>query len=244
MTLYEAISVRISTRSFDGEELSPEESEALRKLLSEAEDESDQTPFGNRVRLALAEEGGDGRPIKMGTYGLISGASAFLVPAVQKQGKLAGTMEDVGWIVEKLVLALTALGYASCWIGGVFSRAKAGEVVNAAGEEIVPVVIALGWPAGRRKVADKVVAVSARARSRKPLDAIVFLLSGDGLDDVWLAVAEAVREAPSASNKQPWRLVRLSDESRWLLFLDEDKIYNNGRKDVHLQNLDLGIAMR
>ncbi|MCE5256385.1 MAG: hypothetical protein LLF89_06000, partial [Spirochaetaceae bacterium] len=150
----------------------------------------------------------------------------------------------VGWIVEKLVLELTALGYASSWIGGVFSRAKAEEAVNAGGEEIVPAVIAFGWPAGRRKVADKVVAASARARSRKPLDDIVFLLSGDGLDDVWLAVAEAVREAPSASNKQPWRLVRLSDESRWLLFLDEDKIYNNGRKDVHLQNLDLGIAMR
>jgi len=244
MTLYEAISARISTRSFDGAALPPEKIEELRRFLAETESEGARPPFGNPVRLALCEAESQGKPIKMGTYGLIAGASGFVVPAIPKIGKLAGAMEDAGWVVEKVVLELTALGYASCWIGGVFSRGRAEEVVHASRDEIVPAVIAFGWPADKRKIADRVVTASAHARVRKPLESIVFRLSETDYGDIWKAIMGAVREAPSASNKQPWRLVRLRDEKRWLLFLDEDKIYNNSMRDVHLQNLDLGIAMR
>jgi len=249
MTLYEAISVRISTRSFDGAEVPPEKTEELRRFLDATEREDVRPPFGNHVRFALCEAESKGKPIKMGTYGLIAGASGFVVPAIPRTGKLAGAMEDTGWVVEKVVLELTALGYASCWIGGVFSRGRAEEIVTASRDEIVPAIVAFGWPSDKRKIADRIVTASARVRVRKPLESIVFRLSEtDYVDAVhgvdWKVVTAAVREAPSASNKQPWRLVRLRDEKRWLLFIDEDKIYNNSMRDVHLQNLDLGIAMR
>lgn len=282
MTLYEAISVRVSTRSFDGAQLTPEQLGDLEDLCKQLEEESTHdSPFGNKVRLAVAGSELGSKPVRMGTYGLIANASGFVVPAVARAGKLSGTMEDVGWTVEKLVLELTARGYATCWIGGVFSRSRAAEVVQAKEDELVPAIIAFGWPADKRKLADRVVTASARARTRKPLEEIAFDLadersygtssgtssgplrnaSSDPLrsassgrfDEPWLAVLRAVQETPSASNKQPWRLVRipscktsgiepLADE--WMLFLDEDKIYNNGTREVHLQNLDLGIAMR
>ncbi|HNX73650.1 MAG TPA: nitroreductase family protein [Spirochaetales bacterium] len=270
MTLYEAISVRVSTRSFDGAQLTPEQLVDLRDLCRQLEEESTQdSPFGNKVRLAVAGAEIGSAPVRMGTYGLIANASGFVVPAVARAGKLAGNMEDVGWTVEKLVLELTARGYATCWIGGVFSRSRAAEVVQAKEDELVPAIIAFGWPADRRKLADRVVTASARARSRKPIEEIAFDLAADhsydassGLlrgvpggrfDEPWLAVLRAVQEAPSASNKQPWRLVRIPSgkalgiepfAAEWMLFLDEDKIYNNGTREVHLQNLDLGIAMR
>ena len=278
MTLYEAISVRVSTRSFDGAQLTPEQLGDLGDLCRQLEEESTQdSPFGNKVRLAIAGSEIGSKPVRMGTYGLIANASGFAVPAVARGGKLSGTMEDVGWTVEKLVLELTARGYATCWIGGVFSRSRSAEVVQAKEDELVPAIIAFGWPADKRKLADRVVTASARARARKPIEEIAFDLAaersygplsdvasdtssdsvrttpGGRFEEPWPAVLRAVQEAPSASNKQPWRLVRIRSEkpsgsepipSEWFLFLDEDKIYNNGTREVHLQNLDLGIAMR
>ena len=282
MTLYEAISVRVSTRSFDGAQLTPEQLSDLGDLCRQLEEESTHdSPFGNRVRLAVAGSELGSKPVRMGTYGLIANASGFVVPAVARAGKLAGNMEDVGWTVEKLVLELTVRGYATCWIGGVFSRSRAAEVVQAKEDELIPAIIAFGWPADRRKLADRVVTASARARGRKPIEEIAFDLadersygtssgipsgilrdapgdslrsaSGGRFEEPWLAVLRAVQEAPSASNKQPWRLVRIPSgkmsgieplATKWMLFLDEDKIYNNGTREVHLQNLDLGIAMR
>ena len=54
-----------------------------------------------------------------------------------------------------------------------------------------------------------------------------------------------MRIAPSASNKQPWRLV-LDRRKKALLHLvmHEDERYNNMLGEVKLQELDMGIAMR
>jgi len=114
-----------------GRNVTPEQLVDLRDLCRQLEQESTQdSPFGNKVRLAVAGAEIGSAPVRMGTYGLIANASGFVVPAVARAGKLAGNMEDVGWTVEKLVLELTARGYATCWIGGVFSRSRAAEVVR------------------------------------------------------------------------------------------------------------------
>lgn len=239
MNMLEAMDARVSTRSFGGGSLAREEAAALSGMLTSVQKETG--PFGHKVRLALYENSDDGKPAKLGTYGLISGASAFIVPAVAA-GK--GSMEDAGFILEKTVLEATAMGWASCWIGGVFSRGKAAGAVGATKGELVPAVIALGKPAARRSLADRIVTGTAKSRSRKPLELIVFALDGIALEEPWLGVASAARGAPSASNKQPWRLLRLPGGAEWVFFLEEDKVYNNSLGDVHLQNLDMGIAMR
>ena len=239
MNMLEAMSARVSTRSFGAENFSREEMRELAARLSAAQGET--APFGSKVRLALYESGDGGKPVKLGTYGLISGASAFIVPAVPAG---PGALEDTGYILEKAVLEATALGFSSCWIGGVFSRGKAAEVVGATRGELVPSVIALGKPAARRSLADRIVTGAAKSRSRKPMELIAFTLGEASLQEPWLSVVSAVRGAPSASNKQPWRLLRLAGGGEWLLFLDEDKVYNNSLGEVHIQNLDMGIAMR
>jgi hypothetical protein len=62
----------------------------------------------------------------------------------------------------------------------------------------------------------------------------------------WAAVLEAVRQGPSASNKQPWRLVRTGQASppEFHLFLEEEALYNNAIRGVRLQEMDIGTAMR
>jgi len=244
MTMMEAMEARVSTRSFDGASLTVPEIGVLTAILAGAAREA--TPFGNKVRLALGAGEGEGKPLRLGTYGLISGISAFIVPALLPA---PGALEDAGFIIEKAVLEATATGWASCWIGGVFSRSKAAAAAKLGEGEIVPSVIALGRPAGRRSLADRIVAGAAKARSRKPLASLFFSADGIGLDESglgepWLAVAEALRGAPSASNKQPWRLVRLPGGEGWLIFLKEDRVYNNSLGEVHIQNIDIGIGMR
>lgn len=237
MNSLEAMAARRSTRSFSGEKMSKAEAEELSAMLASLSG----APFGHAVRLALRESGENGKPVKLGTYGLISGASAFIVPAVFPG---PGAMEDVGYIVEKAVLEATAKGWASCWIGGVFSRGKAAEVVGLRAGELVPAVIALGRPAERRSLADRLVTGAAKSRSRKPLDQILFSPNGATFAEPWLSAARALRDAPSASNKQPWRLVGVPARDEWVIFLDEDRVYNNSLGEAHLQNLDIGIGMR
>jgi len=55
-----------------------------------------------------------------------------------------------------------------------------------------------------------------------------------------------VRIAPSASNKQPWRIVKI--EGAWHFFLERTKGYGDGiifklLKLADIQRLDMGIAM-
>lgn len=56
-------------------------------------------------------------------------------------------------------------------------------------------------------------------------------------------VLEAVRLAPSASNKQPWRILKEKDRNVYHIYFSETALYNNIFKDVKIQNIDMGIAM-
>jgi nitroreductase len=68
--------------------------------------------------------------------------------------------------------------------------------------------------------------------------------SGDGLVPRLL---EAVRWSPSASNKQPWRIVRVGDD--WHFYLQRTRGYGKGSllfaalRLADLQRVDMGIAM-
>ena len=57
----------------------------------------------------------------------------------------------------------------------------------------------------------------------------------------WAPVLECVRLAPSASNKQPWRVVRQGGAFHF--FLSRDKAYGALMPLADLQRIDMGIAM-
>jgi hypothetical protein len=250
MTRLEAMAARISTRSFDGRPLSAGESGELSAALVRRQ--AEPTLSGKRVRLTLARWDQGSTPVKLGTYGLISGVSAFIVPAVERG---EGAMEDLGWALEAAVLDATALGISTCWIGGLFSRSAAAGFVQARGDEIVPALIALGHAAARRSLQDRIVTGIAKSRSRRPRAELVQGLDHrePGAEDGRYREAlqhclEAVRIAPSASNKQPWRLVVSSGlpdaPPQVALWLDEDRVYNNALGEAKMQRIDMGIAMR
>lgn len=241
----ESIRARTSVRSFDSTPLSPADREALLQAFKDCL----PGPFGVRPRFVLAETGALGSGSKIGTYGVIRGAPAYIAGSV-KPGPFA--FVDFGYCLEGVILAATARGLGTCWLGGFFDRGAAARVLALGPGEVVPAATPVGRPAeGRRTLAERVIRGSAGSSRRKPFETLFF----DGSFDrplsptdagPWAEVLECLRIGPSASNKQPWRILRdaAGEATAFHLFLDEDRLYSRAIPGILLQDLDAGIAMR
>jgi nitroreductase len=206
-------------------------------------------PLGSRARFSLvAATEEDRKSLKgLGTYGFIKGAVGFIVGAVEPGPK---DMEDFGHALEQAVLAATDLGLGTCWLGGSFTKSSFARKIGATRSEIVPAVVALGYPAPGSRAGR----VRQRAGSERRLPPEQLSWEGRPGEALTLSpasgyadVLEAVRWAPSASNKQPWRLVRSGDT--WHFYLQRTKGYGRGSavfsllRLADLQRVDMGIAM-
>jgi nitroreductase len=206
-------------------------------------------PFGSPIRLALmAATEEDARAIKgLGTYGTIRNPQGFIVGAV---GPGARNLEDFGYLMEQAILTATDIGLGTCWLGGFFQRSRFGEKAGLAAGESVPAVASVGYCADAAKSGGFFGRMSQRS-SRLPVDRLFFYEAFDlpllaGEMGAFAPALEAVRWAPSASNKQPWRIVRR--DGRWHFFLRRTKGYNAGMLrrivgEADLQRIDMGIAM-
>jgi nitroreductase len=255
----DAIKARTSVRTYDGSPLTAAEERALRAAFTEAV----PGPFGSSPRFLLAtrdEVEGDAAMeaaspsgtkkggVRIGTYGMISGPRAFIAGVVAKR-PLACV--DFGYCLEGIVLRATELGLGTCWVGGIFGRGAIAKALDAGEDEFVPATAPVGHAAMRPTIQERIVRAAARARTRMAPSELFFGSDADGrlvpLGDAgeWAKVLEAVRIGPSASNKQPWRLVLDRRRGEALqLCMHEDERYNNLLGDVKLQELDMGIAMR
>ena len=250
----DAIKARVSVRTYDGMPLSAQEEKSLQEAFVEAA----PGPFGATPRFLLVTrdiiEDGASRStavregVRIGTYGTIVGAGAFVAGVVAKR---PFACVDFGYCLEGIVLRATELGLGTCWIGGAFGRAAVSRALCATKDEFVPATTPVGHAAGRPRLRDRMVRSSARAGTRKDPSALFFEATESGAlaqhcdPGAWAEVLESVRIGPSASNKQPWRLVvdRRKGEALHLA-MQEDQRYNNMLGEVKLQELDMGIAMR
>jgi nitroreductase len=206
-------------------------------------------PFGSPTRFGLlAASPEDEHALKgLGTYGMIRDPQAFIVGAMGPGPK---NLEDYGYLMERAVLAAAGLGLGTCWLGGSFRKSRFAAGFGLAKDETVPAVVAAGYCADERKSGGW--AGRAIGRSTRLAREILFFSGGFDRalrEDEAGAMApalEAVRWAPSASNKQPWRIVRAG--RRWHFYLQRTKGYGRGVSRLFfpvedLQRADLGIAM-
>jgi nitroreductase len=177
---------------------------------------------------------------------MIKGASLYLAGAVKKS---TYAMEDYGYCMEAAILKAAELGISTCWLGGTFSRSNFAKLINLAADEVIPAVTPLGYPGDKSTLLAGLLGMARGNRSRKAFEELFFdsdfntPLDAGGLDAKYRAALESVRLAPSASNKQPWRIIRDEDKKTWHFYLNEDKLYNNVIKDIKLQNVDMGISI-
>jgi len=241
----ELVRERFSCRSY----LSRPIDDAARSRLRDLLEGLGQGPFGSPIRLTLvAAAGEDARALKgLGTYGTIRNPQGFIV-GVAGPGPMS--LEDFGHVMERAVLEATDIGLGTCWLGGFFRKSRFVARIGLAAGETIPAVVALGYCADEARSGGLFGLISRRS-SRQPAAALFF----SGTFERALPAAEAgrlspaiesVRLAPSASNKQPWRVLR--QEDRWHFFLRRTKGYATNplrmlHGDADLQRVDLGIAM-
>jgi nitroreductase len=202
-------------------------------------------PFGNDIRMKLLNFSDLERDeIKdMGTYGMIKGAKHFVLSAIIESEHV---YEDCGFVFEKIILELTDLDLGTCWMGGTFNRASFAAKMGLSINEILPIISPVGYPAKRMSLKESMIRKAIGADKRKSWEKIFF---SDNLGvslpqkdaGEYGPALESVRLAPSASNKQPWRIVR--ENKSFHFFLQRTKGYQRILGSIDLQKVDMGIAM-
>jgi len=242
----EVIGRRYSCRTYLEKTIAAADLERLAVFLSSLE----QGPLGTpvRFRIAAATEQDRSSLKGLGTYGVIKGASGFIIGTVSQAEK---NLEDFGCMMEQVILKATDLGLGTCWLGGTFTRRRFARKIAAKPDESIPAVASLGYIAGRGKFEGKMRRM-VDADHRKAWDEL-FFKEGFGAPlarseaGEYASVLDMVRIGPSASNKQPWRIVRKGDN--WHFYLQRTPGYGKNSlifkllKLADLQRVDMGIAM-
>ncbi len=161
-------------------------------------------------------------------------------------GKVKGQpFADVafGYAFEKLILYAWSLGVGTVMIGGTMKREAFEKAAGVKDGELMPCVSPLGYPAKKRSMKESLMRKGVGADARISGDKLFFEDAwGKALtpDDAMADVLEMVRWAPSAVNKQPWRII-LKD-GLWHFYEKKDKGYVHDATG-DLQKIDIGIAL-
>lgn len=244
--IFDLIRQRSSCRTYLEQPIEP----GLQQQLSDFAAALGPGPLDGTARFELiAANPEDSAALRqLGTYGFIKGATAYLVGAT-KDGE--EKLEDFGFLMEKLVLFATDLGLGTCWLGGTFTKSSFAQRIHAQPDELIPAVTPVGYCASTRRPVDRLIRNRAGSDRRLPADRLFFDKQFDtplslSLTGDYAPPLEMVRLAPSASNRQPWRIVK--DESAWHFFLRRtpgyrDSMLNRIFTQADLQRVDIGIAM-
>lgn len=242
----EVIQQRYSCRTYQREPLSGD----LQSKLGTFAASSNRGPLGCQARFELVADS-EQEPNKLrslGTYGFIQGASAYLVGAMDRDDF---SPEDYGYLLEKIVLYATDLGLGTCWLGGTFTKSSFASKIKANPDELVPAVSPVGYIAEKPRRIETWLKGRRGTKHRLSWPELFFdsefgtHLRREDLDGYGEAL-EMVRMGPSASNRQPWRILRQGE--LWHFYLQRTPGYRENRLTrwttvADLQRIDMGIAM-
>ncbi len=242
----EIIKQRYSCRAYARAPIVPEQAEQLSQCAAAVT----AGPLGTPLRFTLvAAAAGDSRALRgLGTYGLIKNPAGFIIGAA---GPGERNLEDFGYGMEAIILHATSLGLGTCWLGGNFTKSSFAKRIGAAEAEVVPAVAAVGYAAENNRARDRLRRM-ARSDTRLPWAALFYQAGCDTPLDALTAgpyatPLEMLRLAPSASNRQPWRVIQ--DGSAHHFYLQRTPGYGRGTLPftllglADLQRVDIGIAM-
>ncbi|WP_026476876.1 nitroreductase family protein [Alkaliphilus transvaalensis] len=234
----EIIKNRVSVRSYSNENLSEEVKKQINSYLTSIEG-----PFEAETRFQMIDrEDIKINNGKIGTYGVIKGANTYIAGMLKKGDY---DLEELGYVFEKAILFLTSIGLGTCWLGGTFKRSGVEEIVGLQQEEMLPVITPVGYGLEKKRFIDSTIRLIAGSNNRKDWKELFFnndfdeVLNKESAAEYKLPL-EMVRLAPSASNKQPWRIVK--DDQRWHFYMESTKGYSKAL-GYDIQRIDMGIAM-
>lgn len=247
MSVIELIKKRKSIRTYKNEILEDDTVTKLNLLISKI---NIRGPFKNEIRyeLVLLDQEGIKNINSLINYGFIKGCPAFVAGIMDDNENY---LVDFGYLMEDLILQTVELELDTCWLGGSLNTDAFKDRLKIKGRETLPAIFSLGLDAQRTRSYESVIRSSLKGNKRKPWSQLFFLgTPQQPLDleerDPYREVLEMVRIAPSACNKQPWRVVKEINSSTYHFYLVRDQIYSKSlklRKRSDLQKMDMGIAM-
>lgn len=229
------VKARRSVRTYENRKLSKREMDLITNFITGL-----SNPFSTDVSFRMLEKETSDNGEKMGTYGVIKGAGNYIVASVQN-GELA--LEALGYSFEKLVLYATSLGLGTCWLGGTFNRSAFAAAMNLKEGELFPCVSPIGYPMGKKRTMESLMRWAVKAEQRKAWNELFFKQGfSQSLTQTeageFAFPLEMVRLAPSAANKQPWRIV--NDKAAYHFY--QTKTPKSDNLKIDIQRVDMGIA--
>lgn len=231
MTTFDIIRKRRSVRTFDETAIRPED---LKKIIEFAETIENPYSIPIEWKILNAKEHGLSSPVILGTDTYIAG----------KMCRLPHAEEAFGYTFEKVVLYAELLGVGTTWIAGTMNRSAFEHAMELSENEVMPCISPLGYPAKKMSVRENMMRKGIKADTRTDFGEVFF----DGTFEKSLSketagkladAFEAVCLAPSAVNKQPWRIVVSGNKVHF--YEKHSKGYGAGGWDI--QKIDMGIAL-
>lgn len=232
----ETVKVRSSIRTYENRGLSKDDKDKINTYMDHL-----ANPFSVDVTFRLLEKATSSDGEKLGTYGVIKGAGNFIGASVADRDL---ALEALGYSFEKLVLYAASLGLGTCWIGGTFNRSSFSAAMNLKEGDLFPCISPIGYPIGKKRTLESLMRWASKSDQRKEWSELFFkqdfsqpLTKSEAGE--YAFPLEMVRLAPSAVNKQPWRIVQ--DKDTYHFYLARTLKSDNVKNDI--QRVDIGIAV-
>lgn len=232
----ETIQKRHSVRTYENKPLLPQDRDALLECMKQLDN-----PFGAPVHTYIIDRKLNAEGEKLGTYGVIKGASTFLGVSIPNM-KLAPLA--AGYEFENLILLATHRGLGTVWLAATFKRDGFVSAMKIPRDELLLAISPVGYPAAKRSLTETLMRSAMKSSSRKVWKEVFYQadfhtpLTEDLAGD-YAQPLEMVRLAPSAKNVQPWRVRKT--QNAYHFYVD----YKSGlsKEEEIIKQVDLGIAL-
>lgn len=231
MNIIESIRKRRSVRTFDA---SPIDSASMEKLSAFMADVKNPFDIPVTFKFLDAKEHGLTSPV-------VSGSDLYIGGKVKmcKNFSLA-----YGYSFEALVLYAQSLDIGTVWMGGTMNRPAFEKAMCLEDGEVMPCTTPVGYAAKKMTLRESMMRKGINADSRFDFEKTFF--SGSFATPLtkenagrFLAPLEMVSLAPSAVNKQPWRVVVCGNTAHFYLKRSKGFGYDDA---LDMQMIDVGIA--
>ena len=235
-SIEEAVGKRVSVRNYTNQPIEEEKRAMLVDFINQMDN-----PFNQKVNFHFFDMDNSSEDQKLGTYGVIQKAKHFLGASIQPVPK---ALEALGYEMETVMLYLAHLDIGTCWLGGTFDRKGFAHALQVGDDEILPAITPIGYAQTSRHLQEVLMRTFIQAHKRLEWNKLFFFndfqtpLTKETADH-FVFPLEMVRLAPSASNKQPWRIL-LKDGNVHFFEYKTPKYSDAFAYDI--QRIDMGIA--
>lgn len=228
--IIETIQSRRSVRTFENRPLTPEERAYVASVI-----QSIETPFGVPVEFRLLDASACGlkSPVIVGAHEYVAA----------KVGRVPGAELALGFAFETFCLRAAERGLGTVMLAASLSRKSFEEAMEVGPSEVMPVASPVGYPAAKLSLREGMMRKAIKADERLPFSRVFFKGSfGAPLSPVdagrFEVPLQMMRLAPSAANRQPWRVVV---DGGAVHFFEERSLKESALGDI--QKVDMGIAL-